>query len=127
MEADENSYAPGGFYASREPFVRQWLERASLDWQFNRYSSFDLGARRITGRNLPDAYQPPDLPTPLACRAPNPYNPFDCVDAGNVSAAFHFLAAHNEWYVVYGNPNDLSTLPAFYVKWIRYIGADKGT
>ncbi|HEY9179299.1 MAG TPA: hypothetical protein VIO32_01190 [Candidatus Baltobacteraceae bacterium] len=112
LEADENTYAPGGTYAALEPGTRQWLERASLDWQFNRYASFDLGARRIVGRNLPNAFETPT---------------FDEINAGNASAAFHFLAAHNEWYVVYGSPNNLSTLPAFYVKWIRYIGAEKGT
>jgi hypothetical protein len=126
IEADENTYTPGGLFVGREPTARQWLERASIDWQFNRYASFDIGARRIVGLNLPNAFQNPDLP-PLPCGGMNPYSPFDCVIAGNVSAAFHFLAAHNEWYVVYGNPNDLSTLPAFYVKWIRYIGAGKGT
>lgn len=112
LEVDENSYAPGGTYAALEPAARQWLERASIDWQFNRFASFDVGARRILGRNLPNAFEAPT---------------FEFVNAGNVSAAFHFLAAHNEWYVVYGNPNNLSTLPAFYVKWIRYIGAEKGT
>lgn len=112
LEVDENTYAPGGTYAAVEPGARQWLERSSLDWQFSRYASFDLGARRITGINLPNAFQTPD---------------FSRIDADNISAAFHFLAAHNEWYVVYGNPNYLSTLPAFYVKWIRYIGAEKGT
>jgi len=53
--------------------------------------------------------------------------PFDYVSAGNVSFAFHFLAAHNEFYVVYGDPNSLSTTPALFVKSIRYIGAEKGT
>jgi hypothetical protein len=128
LEADENTYAPGGTYVAIEPSARQWLERASIDWQFNRYASFDVGARRIMGRNLPNAFQSPDLPTTSApCGTFNGFSPFDCVDAGNVSAAFHFLAAHNEWYVVYGSPNNLSTLPAFYVKWIRYLGAEKGT
>jgi hypothetical protein len=112
LEADENTYTPGGTYAALEPAARQWLERASLDWQFSRYASFDVGARRIVGRNLPNAFEKPD---------------FSDLNAGNVSAAFHFLAAQNEWYVVYGNPNNLYTLPAFYVKWIRYIGAEKGT
>jgi len=112
LEADENTYAPGGSYVALEPTARQWLERISIDYQFSRYASFDLGARRIVGQNLPNAFETPT---------------FDNLNAGNVSAAFHFLAAHNEWYVVYGNPNNLSTLPAFYVKWIRYIGAEKGT
>lgn len=127
LELDENTYTPGGTYTAIEPSARQWLERASIDWQFSRYASFDFGSRRIIGRNLPNAFQPRDLPNPVACGGVNTYVPFDCVSAGNVSAAFHFLAAHNEWYVVYGNPNQLSTLPALYVKWIRYIGAEKGT
>jgi hypothetical protein len=127
LEADENTYAPGGTYVGVEPIARQWLERASIDWQFSRFASFDFGARRIVGRNLPNAFQVPDLPNPIACGGQNTYTPFDCVKADNLSAAFHFLAAHNEWYVVYGNPNDLSTMPAFYVKWIRYFGAEKGT
>lgn len=124
LEADENTYTPLGAYGSIEPFTRQWLERASIDWQFNRYASFDVGARRIMGPNLPNAYQQPFTGP---CATPIAYCPFDPVNAGNVSAAFHFLAAHNEWYVVYGNPNFLTTQPAFYVKWVRYIGAEKGT
>lgn len=124
LEGDENTYTPLGAYVAIEPLTRQWLERASIDWQFNRYASFDVGARRIIGPNLPNAFEQPFTG---ACATPNAFCPFDLVDAGNVSAAFHFLAAHNEWYVVYGNPNNLSTQPAFYVKWVRYIGAEKGT
>jgi hypothetical protein len=128
LEDDENTYTPGGTFAASEPVTRQWLERASLNYQFNRYASFALGARRIVGRNLPNAFQAPELPTAAApCGTPNGFTPFDCVNAGNVSAAFHFLAAHNEWYIVYGDPNQLSTKPALFVKWIRYIGAEKGT
>ncbi len=107
LEDDEN------FYSSRtEPAAKQWLERASLDWQFSRDASFDIGARRIIGRNLPDAFEPPQ---------------FALISAGNISAAFHFLAAQNEFYVVYGSPNSLATTPALIFKWIRYIGAEKGT
>lgn len=112
LEADETDYSPLGQYARTEPEAKQWLERAGLDYQLNRNASFDIGLRRLIGRNLPNAFQPPG---------------FDFLSAGNISAAFHFLAAQNEWYVVYGNPNNLSTLPAFYVKWIRYFGAQKGT
>ncbi|HZZ66389.1 MAG TPA: sugar-binding protein [Candidatus Baltobacteraceae bacterium] len=138
LEADSNQYAPVDAWQPEwqkqfglEPAAMQWLERASIDWQFNRNASFDLGIRRIIGRNIPNAYQFPDLPAPPA-QAPcsnetQCYAPFDYVNAGNVSAAFHLLAAHNEFYVVYGNPNSLSTYPALYVKWIRYLGAEKGT
>lgn len=107
LEDDENFYA-----SPTEPTAKQWLERASLDWQFSRDASFDIGARRIIGRNLPDAFEPPQ---------------FGFVNAGNISAAFHFLAAKNEFYLVYGSPNSLATTPALIFKWIRYIGAEKGT
>jgi hypothetical protein len=43
-----------------------------------------------------------------------------------VSVAFHFLTAKNEYYAVYLDPNSLSTKPALFLKWIRYIGAEKG-
>lgn len=45
----------------------------------------------------------------------------------NLTAAFHFLALRNEFYVVYGDPSQLSTLHALFFKWIRYVGAPKGT
>ncbi len=125
LAVDENSYASPLY---TEPLARQWLERGSIDWQLNRAASFDLGLRQIVGRNLPNSYQPPDLPTAQSpCGRLNGYAPFDCVRASNVSAAFHFLTAHNEFYVVYGDANSLLTTPAFFVKWIRYIGASKGT
>ncbi|HEV3152638.1 MAG TPA: hypothetical protein VGZ02_02425 [Candidatus Baltobacteraceae bacterium] len=120
LETDENLY--GGSHLVGDASAKQWLERASVDWQFTREASFDLGARRIIGANLPNAFQAPDLPNPRL----NGFLPFDYVNAGNVSAAFHFLASKNEFYVVYGNPNYLSTQPALYVKWIRYVGAEKG-
>jgi hypothetical protein len=109
LESDENQYAtsyPG------ERSGRQWLERASLDWQLSRNASFDVGARRLIGPDLPVSFAPPDF-TPL--------------NSANVSVAFHFLTAKNEFYAVYGDPNSLSTKPALFLKWIRYIGAEKGT
>ncbi len=126
LEADENSY--GGSPLTVEPVAKQWLERASVDWQLSREASFDIGLRRIIGRNLPNAFQAPDLPTPQApLGIIDGSAPFDYVSAGNVSLAFHFLQAHNEFYVVYGDPNSLATTPALFLKWIRYIGAEKGT
>lgn len=125
LEVDENLY---GDQPSFEPPAKQWLQRASIDWQFSRDASFDAGFRRIVGRNLPNSYQAPDLPTTQAPLGEiNGYAPFDYVDAGNVSVAFHFLAARNEFYLVYGSPNSLATTPALIFKWIRYIGAEKGT
>lgn len=109
LEADQDTYFtryPG------ETSATQWLERASLDWQITRDASFDVGARRIFGPYLPNSFALP---------------PFGTVNASNVSVAFHLLNRRNEFYIVYGDPNSLSTTPALFVKWIRYIGAPKGT
>jgi Carbohydrate family 9 binding domain-like len=125
LEADETLYAPAS--TVMEPVAQQWLERSSLNWQFSRDASVVLGVRRIIGRNLPNSFEAPDFSSSSPCGTINGLNPFDCVNAGNVSFAFHFLSARNEYYVVYGNPNNLTTLPALYVKWIHYIGAEKGT
>ena len=127
LELDESTYTPEGSYIGLEPKVRQWLERASIDWRFNRYAAFDIGFRKISGRNLPNAFQTPDLPvTNAPCGTVNGIAPFDCVGAGNTSAAFHVLSGQNEWYAEYGNPNSVSTAPAFYIKWVRNIGDQKG-
>ncbi|MHB8146194.1 MAG: DOMON domain-containing protein [Vulcanimicrobiaceae bacterium] len=102
-------------YASRdvaEPSFRQWLNSASVNWQFSPDASLALGARRINGVSLPYAFAPPVF-TPIF--------------ADNLSAAFHYLRGHNEFYLVYGDPNALVTTPAVYFKWIFYAGAEKGT
>lgn len=109
LETDEDNYQSSFPGEDGRPL---WLERASLDWQLSRDASFDFGVRKIVGRELPNAYSTPS---------------FALVDAGNVTAAFHFLAAKNEFYFVYGDPNSLATKPALYLKWIRYVGAPKGT
>lgn len=123
LEADTDRYLPA---TPLEPATNQWLERASLDWQITPSAEVLFGVRRIIGTNLPNAFQLPEYGMHAPCVA-DPYLPGCFVNASNVSLAYHFLAAHNEFYVVYGDPNDLSTLPALYVKWIRYIGAEKGT
>lgn len=134
LELDESNYLPAAGVA--EPSAKQWLERASLDWQLNRYASFDFGVRRIVGRTIPNAYENPDLPINnppyggdiVGYVAPNLYSfPFQYVRVSNISMAFHVLLKRNEFYAVYGDPNGLNTTPAFALKWIRYIGADKGT
>ena len=123
LETDENQY--GTSYPG-ESTGRQWLERAGVDWQIDRFSSFDAGVRRIVGPNLPNAFQPLVYNSPIICFN-NPYNPGCPVNASNVTLAYHFLTAKNEFYVVYGDANNLSTEPSLFLKWIRYIGAEKGT
>jgi hypothetical protein len=109
LQTDEDKYLTT--YRGETP-TTLWLERASIDYQLSKDASFDVGARRIIGGFLPNAFQPP---------------PFGSVNAGNVSLAFHFLNSRNEFYFVYGDPNSLSTTPALFLKWIRYVGAPKGT
>jgi hypothetical protein len=109
LQTDEDKYLTT--YRGETP-TTLWLERASLDYQLSKDASFDVGARRIIGGFVPNAFQPP---------------PFGTVNAGNVSLAFHYLSRSNEFYFVYGDPNSLSTTPALFLKWIRYVGAPKGT
>lgn len=111
FEADDDRYVPDPGTAPNTTAV-QWLERASLDWQLSRDASFDLGVRRITGLGAPTGFGP--VPTVASSDT-------------NLTAAFHFLALRNEFYAVYGDPNTLDTTPALFLKWIRYIGAPKGT
>jgi hypothetical protein len=113
LEADTTHYVPHA--APREIAANELLERASLDWQFSHDASLDLGVRRIAGIFAPTGFgYVPTSETPS-------------IDAMNLTAAFHFLALRNEFYVVYGNPSRLSTEHALFVKWIRYVGAPKGT
>ncbi len=109
LSLNENAYAS---QRADEPSFRQWLNSAAVNWQFSRDASLSLGARRINGINFPNAYVLPNF-TPIF--------------ADNLSAAFHYLHGHNEFYVVYGDPNALTTTPALFLKWIFYAGAAKGT
>ncbi len=89
--------------------LTQWLERASLAYQLGPSSSLALGARRIVGTPPPFF----DLPA--------------FADQTNLSLAYYKRFANSELYVVYGDPNVLSTRHALIVKFIQYIGAQKGT
>ncbi len=109
LNLNENAYAS---YRTTEPSFKQWLNSGSVNWQFSRDASFSLGARRINGTSLPTSYFAPTF-TPIF--------------ADNLSAAFHYLHGHNEFYLVYGDPNALTTTPAVFFKWIFYAGAEKGT
>ncbi|MGA8474524.1 MAG: hypothetical protein WB681_05605 [Candidatus Cybelea sp.] len=87
--------------------------------------SIDAGLRRIIGRNLPNSFQPFAHEDDKVC-IQAPYAPGRLVNAGNVSVALHFLSAKNEYYIVYGDANALSTLSAYTSNGSRYIGAEKG-
>lgn len=119
LEADGTHYVPDRVYGPgttwSEIGTDQLLERAGVDWQFSHEASFDIGARRIAGIFPPTGYG--FVPTVGTAS----------VNATNLTAAFHFLALRNEFYVVYGDPSRLDTAHALFLKWIRYIGAPKGT
>lgn len=121
LRASESGYLTRWF---GEQTTRQWLERVSVDWQISKNAQFDLGLRRIVGENLPASFAP--LTYGSACSL-NSSLPGCLIDAENFSMAFHVLSARNELYLVYGNPNSLSTTPALFLKLIRYVGAEKGT
>lgn len=119
LDADTTHYVPDNAFGPGTPFneiaANSLLERVSLDWQFNHKASLDIGARRISGLFAPSGYG--YVPTVGA----------QAINATNLTAAFHFLALRNEFYVVYGDPSQLNTEHALFLKWIRYIGAPKGT
>ncbi len=119
LEADGTHYIPDAVYGQgtnwNEIGTNQLLERAGLDWQISHEASLDIGARRIAGIFAPAGYG--FVPTVGT----------QSINATNFTAAFHFLALRNEFYVVYGDPSRLETAHALFLKWIRYIGAPKGT
>ncbi len=107
LEADNTiqSLDAGGSYI-------QWLERASVGVQIDPRTSLAFGVRRIFGIG-PYFVAPSSMPF---------YGSYT-----NLSAAYYKRFGPSELYVVYGDPNQLSTKPSFVVKYILYVGAQKGT
>jgi hypothetical protein len=87
----------------------QWLERLAVTRQFSLNSSFAVGLRKIIGT-------PPTLDVPQSF-----------VNQSNVSFAYSRRTQHSELFFVYGDASALTTKPALTVKYIYYIGAEKGT
>jgi hypothetical protein len=87
-----------------------WLERFSFGLQTSAVQSFAIGIRRIVGA--------PAIVTPGVSPAS---------DDWNLSAAFHRRLPFAELYIAYGDASTVSTSPQFIIKFIRYVGADKGT
>ena len=105
---------------------KQWLERASFSEAVNPDTSLSVGMRRIVGT-------PPLVYTaaPQSCTTvivnPPPGTVARCTGAWNLSFAFHHRSPHDELYFAYGDASQLSTYPAFVLKFIHYVGAEKGT
>jgi hypothetical protein len=88
----------------------QWFDSISYTEQLNRNSSFSIGIRRVQGN------------------PPEPNGGGDCVGTcSNVSLAYHLRLKDYEFYVAYGDPNTLVTVPQAIFKVIFYAGAQKGT
>jgi hypothetical protein len=102
---DTRHYLPGAVNV-------EWLERASLAVQQGQDASFAIGLRRIIGTG------------PLLGGSADT----SCVTGcANVSFAYHKRFGPYEMYASYGDPSRLITRPQFLLKFIRYVGAEKGT
>lgn len=88
----------------------QWFEGVSYAYQVSSTSSFAVGVRRVIGY------------------PPQPNGGGNCEgDCSNISIAYHLRLRHEEFYVAYGNPNSLVTVPQAIFKMIFYAGGQKGT
>ncbi|GAC1406903.1 MAG: hypothetical protein NVSMB64_13130 [Candidatus Velthaea sp.] len=104
----------------------QWLERAGYTYAVDANTSFSLGLRRIIGTPPVVFAAAPVSCTTVVTFAP-PGTTAPCTGAWNVSFAYHRRMPHAELYFAYGDASRLSTYPAFVLKFIRYVGAEKGT
>ncbi len=88
----------------------QWFDGASYAYQVGPNSSFAVGLRRVIG-----------FP-------PQPNGGGNCEGAcSNVSIAYHLRLRNEEYYLAYGDPNTLTTVPQAIFKIIFYAGGEKGT
>ena len=88
----------------------QWFDGVAYSYQVNRASSFAVGLRHVTG-----------MP-------PQPNGGGNCEGrCSNVSIAYHLRLTNEEFYLAYGNPNALTTVPQAILKVIFYVGGQKGT
>ena len=105
----------------------QWLERASFAYPIDSQSSLAIGARRILGTSPFVTPPPPGLKQPAGACSPLFVSSGCYSNASNLSLAYYRHVGQDELYLVYGDPNQLNTLPAFIVKFVHYFGAQKGT
>ena len=88
----------------------QWFDGASYAYQVDARSSFAVGLRRVIGE------------------PPQPNGGGNCVgQCANVSVAYHLRLRNEEFYLAYGDPNTLTTVPQAILKVIFYMGGQKGT
>jgi hypothetical protein len=94
----------------QQPDNVQWFDGASYSYQVGPNSSFAVGLRRVIGS------------------PPVPNGGGNCVGmCSNVSIAYHLRLHDEEYYIAYGDPNTLVTVPQALLKVIFYVGGEKGT
>jgi len=88
----------------------QWFDSVAYSYQVNANSSFAVGLRDVIGN------------------PPQPNGGGDCMSrCANISIAYHLRLKNEEFYLAYGNPNTLVTVPQAIFKVIFYAGGQKGT
>jgi hypothetical protein len=102
----------------------QWLERAGYTYALGANESISFGVRRIIGTAPYVVTNDPAMCTTYLS-SPLPTTP--CTGAWNLSFSFHKRTPKDEYYFAYGDASQLSTVPQWTVKWLHYIGAEKGT
>ena len=107
----------------------QWLQRAGFAYQLDPNTSLAFGVRRFFGPPPVLLTSGPGAPAYAGgtCFIPTAANPNATGFCPNVSLAFHRRSPHDEIYVIYGAASQTITTPQFLLKWIHYIGAEKGT
>lgn len=109
----------------------QWLERVGFAYQVDPDTSFAIGVRRYFG--VPPVLligSAPNFSPVFAgsnCFIPTAGRPDALGYCPNVSFAFHRRRPHDEFYAIYGAASQQVTAPQFILKWIHYIGGEKGT
>jgi Domain of unknown function (DUF5916) len=102
----------------------QWLERAGYTHTFGPDTAISFGVRREIGvAPFVVSNAPAQCITYLESPLPNT----PCTGAWNLSFAYHKRTPKDEYYFAYGDAAQLSTVPQWVLKWIHYIGAEKGT
>lgn len=89
----------------------QWLERATATIDIDHETSATIGLRRIVG--TPPPY--PGLALPIYTAT------------NNVSFAVTRHRPHDDFFLVYGNPDAPFTQNTFILKYVHYFGAERGT
>ncbi len=102
----------------------QWLERAGYTYALGPDESVSFGVRRIMGVA---PYVVSNQPASCVTYIANPLPSTPCTGAWNLSFAYHKRSPHDEYYFAYGDASQLSTVPQWILKWIHYLGAEKGT